>query len=295
MILRIADADWVCVASGMRGYAKRKGGVFMQKETEECVKQEMSDDLKQWLESRRQPFNKMLKDIYDELFETEFSKRLTWKDDMLWYEDPDRCDRFSVTDLACALRDTQKYDELVGPRGGLDSRNRGKEGKGLAILLLEHGYLLQDSMDREAVDLLEPALERFFEEHWADDVDREAVILQFRQIFGETMCKKRMWNSELLQNTDRMLLRGYLKPAFECLKSDLARPDGSVNACVVDLSPVVSAKVSGKTAEELEKFSRDAAVVKVLFQNLLHEYFHSTIVGRKRIRKGNKWMEYPIA
>lgn len=254
----------------------------MQKETKKCMEQEMSDDLKQWLESQRQPLNRMLKDIYDELFEKEFFKRLTWQDDMLWYEDPDQCDRFNVSDLACELRHTQKYyGGLVGPRGGLDSRNRGKEGKGLAISLLEHGYLLQESMDREAVNLLEPELERFFEEHWTDDADKKADIPQFKQMFVATMYEKQMWNSELRQNTSRMLLRRYLKPAFECLKSDLMQPDGSVNACAADLIPVISAKAPGKTPEELEEFSRDAAVVKVLLQNLLHEYFHSAIVGEK--------------
>lgn len=55
----------------------------MTKETKECAIQEISDDLKQWLESHRQPFNKMLKDIYDDLFQKEFLERLMWKDDML--------------------------------------------------------------------------------------------------------------------------------------------------------------------------------------------------------------------
>lgn len=99
----------------------------MQNEMKECAIQEISDDLKQWLESHRQPFNKMLKDIYDDLFQKEFRKRLMWKDDMLWYGDPDQGTMYNVPDLACEIRDTQKYqDELVGPRGGLDSRNRRK-------------------------------------------------------------------------------------------------------------------------------------------------------------------------
>lgn len=252
----------------------------MPKESKACVEQEMPDDLKQWLESLRQPFNRILKDIYDDLFQKEFRKRLTWKDDILWYEDPDQGYRYSVPDLACGILDAQKYyDGLVGPREGLDSRNRGKEGKGLAILLLEQGYLLQESIDREAVEPLEQELGRVLDEHRTEDVDRKAVIHRFSQMFVETMYKKRMWNSELLQNTERMLLCGYLKPAFEHLKSDLMQPDGSVNACAVELLPVISAMASGKTAEELEKFSRDAAVVKVLLQNLIHEYFRSKIAG----------------
>lgn len=253
----------------------------MQKETKECAIQEIPDDVKQWLESHRQPFNKMLKDIYNDLFQKEFQKRLMWKDDTLWYGDPDQVTMYSVSDLAYELRGAQKYkDGLVGPRGGLDSRNRGKEeGKGLAIVLLEQGYLLQESMDREAVEPLEPELGRFLEEYQADNVDRKGVILQFKPMFAETMYKKLMWNSELLQNTDRMLLRKYLEPAFESLKSDLTQPDGNVNACAVELLPVISAMASGKTAEELEGFSRDAAVVKVLLQNLIDEYFLTVMEG----------------
>lgn len=253
----------------------------MTKETKECAIQEISDDLKQWLESHRQPFNKMLKDIYDDLFQKEFLERLMWKDDMLWYGDPDQGTMYNVPDLACGIRDTQKYqDELVGPRGGLDSRNRGKEeGKGLAILLLEQGYLLQESMDREAVEPLEKELGRFLEEHQADAVDRKGCISEFKKLFIEATYKNLMGNSELLQNTDRMLLRGYLEPAFESLKSDLTRTDGSVNACAVELLPVISKMASGKTEKELEGFSRDAAVVKVLLQNLINEYFLTVIEG----------------
>lgn len=252
----------------------------MQKETKECAIQEIPDDVKQWLESHRQPFNKMLKDIYDDLFQKEFQKRLMWKDDTLWYGDPDQGTMYSVPDLAGEIRNTQKYDELVGPRGGLDSRNRGKEGgKGLAILLLEQGYLLQESMDREVVEPLEQELGRFLEEHKADNVDRKGVILAFKQMFVKTMYKKLMRNSELLQNTDRMLLRRYLEPAFESLKSDLMQPDGSVHACAVELLPVISERVSGKTTEELEGFSRNATVVKVLLQNLINEYFLTVIEG----------------
>lgn len=253
----------------------------MQKETKECAIQEIPDDVKQWLESHRQPFNKMLKDIYDDLFQKEFRNRLMWKDNTLWYGDPDQGTMYNVPDLAYEIKGTQKYqDGLVGPRGGLDSRNRGKEeGKGLAIVLLEQGYLLQESMDREAAEPLEQELGPFLEEYQADDVDRKEVILQFKQMFVKTMYKKLMRNSELLQNTDRMLLREYLKPAFESLKSDLMQPDGSVHACAVELLPVISAMVSGKTDEELEGFSRDAAVVKVLLQNLINEYFLTVIEG----------------
>ncbi|MBD5496566.1 MAG: hypothetical protein HDR11_02195 [Lachnospiraceae bacterium] len=256
----------------------------MQKETKECAIQEIPDDVKQWLESHRQPFNKILKDIYDDLFQKEFQKRLMWKDGTLWYRDPDQVTMYSVSDLAYELRGTQKYqDELVGPRGGLDSRNRGKEeGKGLAIVLLEQGYLLQESMDREAVEPLEQKLGPFLEECKADNVDREGVILRFKPMFVETTYKNLMRNSELRQNTDRMLLHGYLEPAFESLKSDLTQPDGNVNACAAELLPVISEKVPGKTAEELEGFSRDAAVVKVLLQNLINEYFLTVIEGVRK-------------
>lgn len=232
----------------------------MPEESNACVEQEMPDDLKQWLESLRQPFSRILKDIYDDLFQKEFQKRLTWKDEMLWYEDLDQGDRYSVSDLACGILKVEKYyDGLVGPREGLDSRNRGKEGKSLAIFLLEQ------------------ELGRFLDEYRAEDVDRKAVIHRFRQMFVETIHKKLMWNSELLQNTNRMLLRGYLKPAFEHLKSDLTRPDGSVNTCAVELLPAISAMALEKTAEELDGFSRDAAVVKVLLQNLVHGYFYTQI------------------
>lgn len=252
----------------------------MTKESKASVKQEMPDDLKQWFESICQPFNRMLKDIYDDLFQKEFLKRLTWEDDMLWYESPEQGYRYSVPKLARGILDAQKYyDGFVGSRGGLDSRNRGKEGKGLAILVLEWGCLLQENMDREALEPLEQALERFLEDHRREDENKKEVIPRFMPIFADAMEKKRMRNSELLQNTDRMLLRRYLKPAFECLQSDQARPDGSVNACAGELMLVISAMASGKTAEELQRLSRDAAVLKVMLQNLVHEYFHSEAEG----------------
>lgn len=254
----------------------------MTEESNAWAGQEIPDNLKQWLERFRQPFNKMLEDIYDDLFQKEFQKRLIWKDDMLWYEDPDWGDRYSVHDLAHEILNAGKYYEgLVGPRGGLDSRNRGKGGKGLTILLLEWGYLLQENMDREAVKPLERALEQFLETHPLEDADKKDVIRQFMQIFADVMYKKRLRNSELQQNTGRMLLRGYLKPAYERLQGDLTQADGSVNACAEELLPVISAKVFGKTAEELQGLSRDAAVLKVLFQSLLREYFHSAIEGLK--------------
>lgn len=252
----------------------------MTKESKAGVKQEMPDDLKQWFESICQPFNRMLKDIYDDLFQKEFLKRLTWVDDMLWYESPEQSHRYSVSELARGILDAQTYyGGFVGPRGGLDSRNRGKEGKGLAILVMEWGYLLQENMDREALEPLEQALERFLEDHRGEDADKKEVIPQFIPIFADTMEKTRMRNSELQQNTDRMLLRRYLKPAFERLQSDQARPDGSVNACAGELLPVISAMASGKTTDELQRLSRDAAVLKVMLQNLVHEYFRSKIAG----------------
>lgn len=250
------------------------------KETKEYSKQVTMDDWKQLPESLRQPFNNMLQETCDDLFQKEFRKRLMWKDGELWYEEAEQGYRYSVPDLTRRLRGVQKYrGELVGPRGGLDSRNRGKEGKGLAILLLELGYLLQEDMDREAAEPLERALERFLEEHRAEDADGKEFVRQFMPVFAETMRKKRLRNSEVLQNTDRMLHRGYLEPAFEKLKSDLVRPDGSVDARADELLSVISAKAFGKTPEELKGFSRDAAVVEVLLQTLVREYFHSNVVG----------------
>lgn len=252
----------------------------MDKEMEARVESGPLGDWKQLPEDLRQPFNEMLQETYGCLFQEAFRKRLTWKDDELWYEEAEQGYRYSVPDLACRLRDIQKYqDELVGPREGLDSRNRGKEGKGLAPLLLELGYLLQEDMDREAVKPLERALERFWEEHGKEDVDGKEFICQFLPVLVETMRKKRMRNSEVLQNTGRMLFRGYLKLAFENLKCDLAQVDGRVNACANELLPIISEKAFGKTPEELEGLSRDAAVVKVLLQNLVGEYFHSNVVG----------------
>lgn len=252
----------------------------MTKELKESEGQEMPDDLKQWFESIRQPFIRMLKNIYDDQFQKQFQKRLTWKDDMLWYEDPEQCHRYSVPELAREILSVQNYyGGLVGPRGGLDYRGKGKERKGLAILLLEWGYLLQENMDREAVEPLKQALERFLEDHRMENEDKKEVISRFMPVFADVMYRKRAWNSELLQNTDRMLLRKYLKPAFECLQRDQARPDGSVNACAGELLPVISVMTSGKTAEERQGLSRDAAVLKVLLQNLVHEYFHSAVEG----------------
>ncbi|MCM1025296.1 MAG: hypothetical protein NC432_02610 [Roseburia sp.] len=257
----------------------------MTKARNACMEQEIPDDLKQWLERFRQPFNRMLKDIYDDLFQKEFQKGLTEEDDVLCYGDPDQGARCRVHNLVHEILSAGKYyGGLVGPRGGLDSRNRGKGRKDLAILLLEWGYLLQENMDGEAAEPLEQALERFLENHPSGDADPKDVIHQLMQAFADVMRKNRMMHSELLQNTDRMLLQGYLKPAYERLQDDLARADGSVNACAEELLPVISAKVSGKTAEELQELSRDAAVLKVLLQNLLYEYFHSAVEGSENGR-----------
>lgn len=134
----------------------------MTKESKTSLGQEMPDDLKQWVESIRQPFNRMMEDVYDDLFQKEFRKRLTWEDDKLCYEDLDWGYRYDVSELARVILDTRKYyGGLVGPRGGLNPRNKGNEGHELAILLLEWGYLLQENMDAEAVEPLKQALEHF--------------------------------------------------------------------------------------------------------------------------------------
>lgn len=62
-------------------------------------------------------------------------------------------------------------------------------------------------------------MEWFLRKHRAEDAGGKAVITRFMPMFAETMSKKRMRNSEVLQNTDKMLLREYLKPAFEHLKA----------------------------------------------------------------------------
>lgn len=254
----------------------------MTKESKTSLGQEMPDDLKQWVESIRQPFNRMMEDVYDDLFQKEFRKRLTWEDDKLCYEDLDRGYRYDVSELARVILDTRKYyGGLVGSRGGLNPRNKGNEGHGLAILLLQWGYLLQENMDAEAVEPLEQALEHFFEDSRREGEDVTEAIPRFMSVFPEVMERKRLRNCEFLEKTDRMLLRKYLKPAFERLQSDQARQDGSVNACAVELLPVISAMASRKTAGELQGLSRDAAVLKVMLQNLVREYFHSEVLGQK--------------
>lgn len=244
--------------------------------TKACEVQKIRDELREL----REPFNRMVKELYGDLFQQEFRKRLIWDGETLWYLDPEQGPQYSVSSLASELRNTQKYyGELVGPRGGLSARDRGKGRKDLAIILLEQSYYLQEDINREMMESLEQKIEQFLEEHHVDDVDRKELIRQFKQEFPDRMRKELHRGAESLQHTDKTLHRSFLKPAFERLQSDLAQQSESINLCAAGLLPVISKGVPEKAAEELEERSRDAAVVNILLYNLLDEYFVSVIAG----------------
>lgn len=248
----------------------------MLKETKACEVQKIQDELRELWE----PFKRMLKELYGDLFQQEFRKRLIWDGETLWYLDSEQGPKYSVSSLASELGNTQKfYGELVGPQGGLNARDRGKGRKDFAIILLEQGYRLQEDINREMMESLEQKIEQFLEEHHVDDVDRKELIRQFKQELPDRMRKELYRGAESLQHTDKTLHRSFLKPAFERLRSDLAQRSESINLCAAGLLPVISKGAPGKPAEELEERSRDAAVVNILLHNLLDKYFVSVIAG----------------
>lgn len=248
----------------------------MSKETKACEVQEIQDRLRELWE----PFNRMLRDLYNDLLQKEIQSRLIWDDGTLWYQDPDQGFKYSVSSLASEIRNTRKYyDGLVGPQGGLNAGDRGQRRKDLAIALLEQGYLLQESINSEMTEPLGQKIELFMEEHHLDDVDRKEVVRQFKQELPNRLQEELCRGTEFLQHTGKMLNRCFLRPAFERLQSNLAQQSESINICAAELLPAISKLASGKPAEEQEALSRDAAVVNIMLHNLLDEYFNFIIMG----------------
>ncbi len=243
----------------------------MEKETKERALRELMESLGQkeliWFS---QP---TIRDISEDLFHEKFRKELEWEKETLWCDRPDQIMRFNISGMAELLRENERYyNGFVGPRGGLHTEKREQRA---AIILLRHGYQMQESLNREVLQRLRKDLERILEENQKNTQEREVALCRFETIFVEPRQRKLEVDQETLSDTGRMIPRRYLKPAFERLKRELAQPEGSIKTCADEMLPVLSKLIPGKSREKLEAFSRDAAVVKVMLKNLLEEYFYA--------------------
>ncbi len=179
---------------------------------------------------------------YKRLFYEEFPKGLQWERDTLEWSFG--CPPINISYMAMRLRKCKRYyGDFVGTRGGLPTE---------ALLLLRGVYNLEKELTLQRFEDLAKIPAAEFQKLWNRQLEYGYAVDMY----------------ECSRDVNEMIHRKYLQLAFESLKSEMDRSEGSIKVYADEMRPLLSKLIPGKSQEELEAFSQDAAVVKMMVEKI---------------------------